>query len=419
MGMAKHLFFNLSLLLVMLFFIQMSIERNNTFKKPFTLFYVFGIVSILICMLFSLYLNQEVRFDLRLVPLIIGGLYLGSGFLFAGISILIRAMIGIDPGFWITCLLNLSTAALLWIAKPYFLKLSSKNRISVSVVYSIISSMLFLAIIVFLDIQEYGMDIWIPYFIISALGTGIIAYALESMHQNMKIREQLMKTKRIEAISQMGAAISHEIRNPLTSARGFLQFLNEGPNLEQSQRDYIGIAISELDHAEEVIGNYLTFAKPSVEQVEELDFHRVINQALIENSLMIETNNVKMVRKFKSCGVLFGDKQMLQRCFYNLIKNCIESMPSGGVLTIQTTDSKTATTISITDTGFGMTEEQINRLGEPFYLINEGNGTGLGMMVAHSIIRAMNGTIEIKSKPNKGSQFILIFPKSERTRQII
>lgn len=418
MEMAKHLFFNLSLLLVLLFFIQMSTERKMTYKQPYTIFYIYGIVAILLCIFFSMF-HQVVRFDLRLIPFIIGGLYLGTGFLFAIITIIVRAIIGIDTGFWVSCVLSLSTATLLLLAKPYFLKLSSKNRISIAVVYSIISSMIFLVIVFMIDPVEYGMEIWIPYFVISALGTGIIAYSLESMHINMKMREQLMKTKKIEAVSQMGAAISHEIRNPLTSARGFMQFLNEGKNLDQSQRDYIGIAISELDHAEEVISNYLTFAKPSIEKVEELDVHRILAQVLNELSIMIGTNNVEIVKKFYSSGDITGDRQMVQRCLYNLVKNCIESMPASGVLTFETEDKKNSTSIKISDTGFGMTDEQVNRLGEPFYLINEGNGTGLGMMVVHSIVRAMNGSIEIKSKQNEGSQFILTFPKSERTRQIV
>ena len=232
MEITKHLLFNLSLLLVLLYFVQIWFERNMTLKKPFTIFYVFGIVAILLCMLFSIYINQEVRIDLRLVPLVISGLYLSSGFLFAFISIIIRAMIGIDSGFWVTCILNLSTAALLFMAKPYFFKISSNNRISVCVVFNIISSMIFAGFVSFFGFYSYGLNVWIPYFIIAAIGTGIIAYAIESMNTNMKMRNQLLKSKRIEAVSQMGAAISHEIRNPLTSARGFLQFLNEGEKID-------------------------------------------------------------------------------------------------------------------------------------------------------------------------------------------
>jgi two-component system, sporulation sensor kinase B len=419
MEITKHLLFNLSLLLVLLYFIQIWFERKMTIKKPFTIFYVYGMVAILLCMLFSIYINQEVRLDLRLVPLIIAGLYLSAGFLFAFMAIIIRAIIGIDSGFWVTCILNLSTASLLFMAKPYFNKLSSKNRISVCVVINMISSMIFVGVVSFFGFYSYGINVWIPYFIIAALGTGIISYAIESMNTNMKMRDQLLKTKRIEAVSQMGAAISHEIRNPLTSARGFLQFLNEGENLNLNQKEYIGIAITELDQAEEVIGNYLTFAKPAMERVEELNIHWIFLQVMSEITLMVGHNDVKIERDFTSSGTILGDKRMLHRCFYNLIKNCIQSMPEGGKLTLHTSDTKDATIITITDTGGGMTEEQVNRLGEPFYSIHEGNGTGLGMMVVHSILRAMNGSIEIKSKLNKGTQFILTFPKTERTRQII
>lgn len=419
MEMAKHLLFNLSLLLVLLFFIQMRFQKKYSGNKPNTIAYLYGIFAIVLCMVFSSYLNPGIRMDLRLVPLIISGLYLGSSFLFAAVAIIVRAMIGIDSGFLVSVYLNLSVALLLLLAKPYFLKLSSNSRIFVSVLISIIASMIFLLNVTLFTQLDYGIHVWVPYFIIAALGTGIIAYSLESMHANLKLREQLLKSKRIEAVSQMGAAISHEIRNPLTSARGFLQFLNEDKNLDSTQKMYIGIAISELDQAEEVIGNYLTFAKPAIEKVEELNIHWIFIQVITDLSSMMNQSNIKIVKKFTSNNTLFGDKQMLHRCFFNLIKNSIESMPDGGTLTIQTSDQKGLVVISISDTGYGMTEEVLNRLGEPYYSINEGHGTGLGMMVVHSIIRAMNGSINIISKPNKGTQFIMKFPNTERTRQII
>ncbi|WP_147534255.1 ATP-binding protein [Bacillus marasmi] len=419
MEMAKHLLFNLSLLLVLLFFMQMWFEKNFSYNKQTKTAYMYGIIAIVLCMLFSSYLNPGVRMDLRLVPLIISGLYLGSAFLFAGVAIFVRAIIDFDSGFLVTVFLNLSVALLLLLVKPYFLKLTSKNRIVVSIMLSIIASMIFSAFVSIFTQLAYGLQIWIPYFIIAALGTGIIAYSIESMHSNMKMREQLLKSKRIEAVSQMGAAISHEIRNPLTSARGFLQFLNEGKNLDQTQRMYIEIAISELNQAEEVIGNYLTFAKPAIEKVEEVNSHWIFHQILSELSPMISNQDIKIVKKFTSKSTLVADKEMLRRCFHNLIKNNIESMPEGGNLTIQTSDHKGLVIITITDTGYGMSEEILNRLGEPFYSTTEGHGTGLGMMVAHSIIRAMNGTIEIISKPKHGTQFIVKFPNTERTRRVI
>lgn len=419
MEMAKHLLFNLSLLLVLLFFMQMWFHKNFISKKPNITAYFYGIFAIILCMIFSRYLNPGLRIDLRLVPLIISGLYLGSSFLFAAVAIIVRAMIGIDSGFLVSIYLNLSVALLLLLAKPLFFKLSSKSRIFVSVIISIIASMIFFLIATLFTQLNYGLDVWIPYSIISALGTGIISYSIEAMHANMKLREQLLKSKRIEAVSQMGAAISHEIRNPLTSARGFLQFLNESNNLDSSQKTYIAIAISELDQAEEVIGNYLTFAKPSIERVEDLNAHWIFLQVLTDLSTLLENTNIKIEKKFTSKHTLSGDKEMLYRCFHHLLKNSIESMPGGGTLTIQTSDRKESVIISISDTGMGMSEEILNRLGEPFYYINEGNGTGLGMMVVHSIIRAMNGTIDIISRPNHGTQFIVKFPKSERTRQII
>lgn len=368
-------------------------------------------VSILLCMVFSFCVSPEVRIDLRLVPLVIGGLYFGQSFIFAGFSILVRALIGIDDGFWVMVIVSLVLASLLHFIKPIFLLQSRNRRIFLSIGLSLVASVVFMKIIGFFEHQVFNLGIWLAYFIVSAVGTGIIAYALETMNSNFKVREQLLKSKRMEAVSQMGAAISHEIRNPLTSARGFLQFISEGTNLDKSQSAYIEIAIKELDQAEEVISNYLTFAKPAIERVEDLDPHWILIQIVSELAAMVETNQIKIERDFNSNEIILGDKQMLRQCFYNLIKNCIESMPEGGTLNLKTADTKQGTLITISDTGYGMTEEQLNRLGEPYYLISEGSGTGLSMMVVHSIVRAMNGSIEIKSKSDEGTAFLMSFPK--------
>ncbi len=368
-------------------------------------------VSILLCMVFSFYISPEVRVDLRLVPLVIGGLYFGQSFIFAGFAILVRSLIAIDDGFWVTVIESLVIAGLLHFIKPIFLLQTSNRRIFLSIGLSLVASDIFMETIGFFEHPAYNLEIWSAYFIVSTVGTGIIAYALETMNSNVKVREQLLKSKRMEAVSQMGAAISHEIRNPLTSARGFLQFINEGTNLDQCQSSYIEIAIKELDQAEEVISNYLTFAKPAIERVEDLDPHWILIQIVSELADMVETNKIKIERDFNSNEIILGDKQMMRKCFYNLIKNCIESMPDGGTLNLKTADTKQGTLITISDTGYGMTDEQLNRLGEPYYLISEGSGTGLSMMVVHSIVRAMNGSIDIKSKSNEGTTFLMSFPR--------
>lgn len=124
---------------------------------------------------------------------------------------------------------------------------------------------------------------------------------------------------------------------------------------------------------------------------------------------MARRNSVKIVSIFSPGEEIEGDKQKFHQCFVNIIKNAIESMPKGGILTVET---KRTTTVSILikDTGSGMTLEQMTRLGEPYYSTKGSKGTGLGIMVVYSIVRAMNGTIHVESEIGKGTTFKITFP---------
>jgi two-component system sporulation sensor kinase B len=98
----------------------------------------------------------------------------------------------------------------------------------------------------------------------------------------------------------------------------------------------------------------------------------------------------------------------------NILKNGAEAMPKGGTLSISCFEKQNEVNITISDTGIGMTHEQIDRLGEPYYSTKGSNGTGLGMMVSHGIIRAMNGKIFTKSEVGKGTTFRITFPSKRK-----
>jgi two-component system, sporulation sensor kinase B len=387
----------------------------NAKRKYILLTYI--LLSIAICMWFPIIINHGIRVDLRLVPIIIGGLYFGSSFLIAGFALLIRAFIGIDTGFWITLILVINISLLQYLIKPYFDVQSVNRRISISIIGSFFASFLFIKMIEIFQ-GDLNIVVWMSHISITVMGAGIISYALETIDINWKLRGQVLKTKKLEALSQMGAAISHEIRNPLTSARGLMQFLREDSNLEEKQTEYIDIAISELDQAEMVIANYLAFSKPSMERVEELNVRMELEQVIIDLMDLIDNNQIQVKKQFNHYESIHGDKKMLHQCFKNVIENCIDAMPAGGSLSLETTQTKCEIMISISDTGYGMSDDQLDRLGEPYYLINEGKGTGLGMMLVHSFMRAMNGSIDIKSKLDEGTTFHITFPINGKTRTV-
>ena len=211
-------------------------------------------------------------------------------------------------------------------------------------------------------------------------------------------------------VGHLAASISHEVRNPLTVSRGFIQLLSEDISA-QSRKEYAEIALMELDRATEVINDYLTFAKPTLEKEEKVNIHEEIQHAVNVITPLATMNGVQLSLSLLEQEQYFtkGERKKFQQCLINILKNGIESMEDGGNLRIEQGVTDNMIIIKIRDEGKGMTQEQINRLGEPYFTTKE-KGTGLGMMVSYSIIKGMKGTIKVSSEYGKGTCFTLKLP---------
>jgi two-component system, sporulation sensor kinase B len=191
---------------------------------------------------------------------------------------------------------------------------------------------------------------------------------------------------------------------------GFVQLLQNGYVSRKQQNEYLSIIKDELKAAERVIQDYLTFAKPSLVSIEELNVKKELQHVINILQPIANQNSVEIITDFSVVGSIQGDKQKFRQAFINVIKNAVESMPNGGYLKIGTDFSQNNITIKVKDTGVGMTKEVIERLGEPYYSTKGSQGTGLGMMVVYSIVRAMNGTIKVQSEVGTGTIFQFGFP---------
>ncbi|MEH7885005.1 HAMP domain-containing sensor histidine kinase [Bacillus sp. JJ1609] len=409
MEITKHLLLNLSLLIVLLFFTQLVIESQANEKNRLGLQILYFILSILICFIFSFETRDGIRFDLRQVPMILGSLYTGQGFLLAGVTILMRGFMGINDGFWASAGVFIVLAFVLTWISSWFSRLSLNQRVGVSILATVITSLVLMQLIGIVTEPITHPEAWISFLVIPAITTGLISYSIETIRQSFLIRQKLAKADKIEVVSHLSAAISHEIRNPLTTVKGFLQLLGEQSYPEEKKQEFIKIAVDELNRAEQVINDYLTFARPAFEKVEDIDVEKELNHVLNVLKPLAYLNDIKIKRKYTSGLVISGDRSKFQQGFINLIKNGFEAMPDGGELTVQTFLTGHTAHIFISDNGIGMNEEQINRLGEPYYTTKGQQGTGLGMMVTFSIFRAMKGKVEVKSQVGKGTTFHMKF----------
>jgi two-component system, sporulation sensor kinase B len=411
----KQMILNLALLLVLLFSFGVWFERREDKSLSHWTVFLYFFLSIVLSLSLSVKSSTDVRFDLRQVPLIVGGIYLGrlNGlFLLAG-TILIRAFLGITDGFWVSSVIYTIQTIIGIGLYTWIHRLSSQKRIAATVIISLYSSFGF---VLFMNVIHQPLTLveWLSYIISSCLGVGIITTTIETWRKSHFLKEKIMKTEKIEAISQMSAAISHEVRNPLTAVKGFLQLLKDKDIEEKKRIEFIEIALLEVMRAEEIINDYLTFAKPSLDHLDEINVATELTQSISIIRALANMNSIEMVISLQPNIYVLGDYQRFKQCIVNILKNGAEAMPQGGTLSISCFEKKQVVSITISDTGIGMTKEQIDRLGEPYYSTKGSNGTGLGMMVSHGIIRAMNGKISTTSEVGKGTIFKITIPSKRK-----
>ncbi|CAH0155077.1 Sporulation kinase E [Peribacillus simplex] len=227
--------------------------------------------------------------------------------------------------------------------------------------------------------------------------------------KNLEMQEQIRKSDTLNVVGELAAGIAHEIRNPMTALKGFIQLLEDGVKGEFST--YFHVITSEIKRIETIITEFLVLAKPQALKIFKQDVHTILRetlellaaQALLEN-IQFETDFE--VDEFK----VLCEANQLKQVFINIIKNALEVMPDGGSVHIKTSRfSKKYVCISITDQGMGISTEMLKKLGEPFYTTKD-RGTGLGLMVSYKIIEEHNGYIEVESEVGKGTSFHIYLP---------
>jgi two-component system, sporulation sensor kinase B len=410
----KGLLVNFFFILLALFLVQMiymAKYANRLQDLKGWVIALFPVLSLILCMLFPVSINKDMVWDLRWIPFILGCLYGGYklGFSLLFLVLTIRYLQG-GVGFYIV-LLNFGFITILsTLLSNYYLKVNIKKKVAISISLTILC--LFNSYFLTTSLFRIPLDphFWLKFIIIHLIGMVISTLLWEVIRTNFQVLQKLIKAEKIQMVGHLAASISHEVRNPLTVSRGFIQLLSEDISA-QSRKEYAEIALMELDRATEVINDYLTFAKPTLEKEEKINIHDEIQHAVNVITPLATMNGVQINLSLLEQEQYFtkGEKKKFQQCLINILKNGIESMEDNGHLRIYQSFTNNMIKIDIQDEGKGMTQEQINRLGEPYFTTKE-KGTGLGMMVSYSIIKGMNGTIKVTSEYGKGTCFTLKLP---------
>ena len=207
--------------------------------------------------------------------------------------------------------------------------------------------------------------------------------------------KELERLDRLGLIGEMAAGLGHEVRNPMTTVRGYLQMLRS-KNCHSEHADQFDLMIEELDHANLIISEYLSLAKNKSINKRLADLNHIIDASML--LLLPEATggsmNIKWI-KGEIEQIMLDDKEIKQ-LFINIVRNALEAMSAGGVLSVHTYMEKESVVLKISDTGGGIPKQIQDKIGTPFFT-TKAEGTGLGLAVCFSIAARHNAKISIKS----------------------
>jgi len=218
---------------------------------------------------------------------------------------------------------------------------------------------------------------------------------------------RLERTEKLKIISDLAASVAHEVRNPLQVTRGFLQLLSG--KSDDKNKPFFDMATNELDRAATIITDFLTFAKPEMETVSLLNLSEEMSKIETMMTPLAAMHDTVLLFRSQTGLYCHGNSSKLKQAFINVIKNSLEATGSNGKIEVSATAENDEVVIRVKDNGEGMEEEQIAKLGVPFFS-TKAKGTGLGLMVTFRIIEVMKGTIEFRSVKQQGTEAIIRFP---------
>jgi two-component system sensor histidine kinase PilS (NtrC family) len=229
---------------------------------------------------------------------------------------------------------------------------------------------------------------------------------LKKLERRARFNEQLA------AVGELAAGIAHEIRNPLASISGSVQVLSNELTVGSAERRLMEIIVSESNRLSKILEDFLRFVRPQERRVADFDVANTVAEVMDLFRLSDEVSDAHRIEVDVSPAhsELSGDRDQIRQIIYNIAKNAVRAMAAGGTLTVLGREEDAWYSIRFTDTGRGMSEEELGRLFTPFSTAFDG-GTGLGMAIVRRIVEDHGGAIDAESRPGEGTTVIVLLPR--------
>ena len=234
---------------------------------------------------------------------------------------------------------------------------------------------------------------------------------LRDLREIRDLQERVRRSERLASLGRLAAGVAHEIRNPLSSIRGFAQFFQNRFKGQEKEQEYASVMVREVDRLNRVITELLDFARPKEPRRELHSAGEILEQTLKVIESELAKKNIAVERNLEaSLPRILVDRDQLSQALLNLLLNALESMEGAGKIRISMeSGGAEVLAISISDTGRGIPKEDLERVFEPFFSTKR-KGTGLGLAIVHQIVESHKGEIQVESREGQGTTFRITLP---------
>lgn len=238
---------------------------------------------------------------------------------------------------------------------------------------------------------------------------------IKDLREIRGLQEKVRRNERLASLGRLAAGVAHEIRNPLSSIRGFAQYFQKRFSGQAEEEGYASVMIKEVDRLNRVITELLDFAGPKEPHRERQPIEAIVEHALKLLASDLAARKAKVVREYEpGLPPIPVDRDQLSQVFINILLNAIQSMGEAGEIRIvlRRRVPPPGIEVSVTDTGAGIPAEDLEKVFEPFFS-RKRKGTGLGLAIVHQIVTGHQGEIGVESEAGRGTTFRITLPEDD------